>query len=143
MSRRIEGEELRAFLLEGTRTAMIATVRKDGRPHISPVWFTLDGDDVVFAAPADAVKVRTLRNDPRIGVCVELAEFPYGFVAIDGVATLLDDAEVAAAWFDRIARRYVPEGAPSRPDGEDPFYRPVGVLVRVHAERVVAISYDG
>lgn len=33
--------EQRAFLLEGTRTAKLATVRKDGRPHVVPVWFEL------------------------------------------------------------------------------------------------------
>ncbi|MGQ0805486.1 MAG: hypothetical protein ACT4PI_16700 [Actinomycetota bacterium] len=33
--------EWKAFLLEGTRTAKLATTRKDGRPHVSPIWFLL------------------------------------------------------------------------------------------------------
>ena len=35
--------EQRAFLMEQVRTAKLATVRKDGRPHVVPVWFDLDG----------------------------------------------------------------------------------------------------
>ena len=30
-------DETRAFLLEGTRTAALATIRADGRPHVAPV----------------------------------------------------------------------------------------------------------
>ncbi|TMD44650.1 MAG: PPOX class F420-dependent enzyme, partial [Chloroflexi bacterium] len=40
--------EQRAFLLEGTRTGKLATVRKDGRPHVVPIWFHLDGNTLVF-----------------------------------------------------------------------------------------------
>ena len=40
--------EWRSFLLTGARTAKLATVRPDSRPHVAPVWFTLDGDDLVF-----------------------------------------------------------------------------------------------
>jgi PPOX class probable F420-dependent enzyme len=142
MSRRMDPEEIREFLLAGNRTAMIATVRRDGRPHVSPVWFTLDGDDVVFVAPADAVKVRILRRDPRISVGVDRADHPPAFVGIDGVATIVEDAAVAAEWLERIAARYVPPGEPSHPDEPDPYYRKVGVLVRVRAEHVLAINYD-
>jgi hypothetical protein len=39
---------VREFLAAGTRTAKVATVRKDGSPHVTPVWFVLDGNDLVF-----------------------------------------------------------------------------------------------
>jgi PPOX class probable F420-dependent enzyme len=35
-------DEIRSFLLEGTRTGKLATTRADGRPHVTPVWFVLD-----------------------------------------------------------------------------------------------------
>ena len=41
-------EERRAFLSAGTRTGILSTVRRDGRPHAAPIWFVLDGDDIVF-----------------------------------------------------------------------------------------------
>ncbi len=38
----------RGFLAEGTRTGKLATVRKDGRPHVMPVWFVLSDHEIVF-----------------------------------------------------------------------------------------------
>ena len=52
-------QEWRAFVQEGTRTGKLATVRKDGRPHVMPVWFVLDGDDVLFNTGAETVRAAT------------------------------------------------------------------------------------
>ncbi len=84
-------EQRRRFLLEGTRTAILATVRADGRPHAAPVWFTLDGDDVLFTTAAATVKGRNLRRDGRATVVVDLQEPPYAYVMLSGTATLSDD----------------------------------------------------
>ena len=56
MGRAMSDDERRAFLTEGTRTAKLATVRADGRPHVAPVWFVLDGDVVVFNTGAATVE---------------------------------------------------------------------------------------
>ena len=48
--------EWHAFLLFGERTAKVATVRSDGRPHVAPVWFVLDSDKLVFMTGKDTVK---------------------------------------------------------------------------------------
>ena len=40
--------EWREFVMAGTRTGKLAVTRKDGSPHVTPVWFALDGDDVVL-----------------------------------------------------------------------------------------------
>ena len=84
-------EQRRRFLLEGTRTAILATVRADGRPHAAPVWFTLDGDDVLFTTAAATVKGRNLRRDGRATVVVDLQEPPYAYVMLSGTTTLSDD----------------------------------------------------
>ena len=55
----------RAFLLAPGRTGHLATARADGRAHVAPIRFTLDGEDVVFNTGADTVKGRNLR---RLGV---------------------------------------------------------------------------
>ncbi len=39
--RQMTADEYRAFLRERPRTAKLATVRADGRPHIAPIWFDL------------------------------------------------------------------------------------------------------
>ena len=39
---------VREFLTTGTRTGKVAFTASDGRALVAPVWFVLDGDDVVF-----------------------------------------------------------------------------------------------
>ena len=38
MAREMSREEWRAFVMEGTRTAKVAVVRRDGSPSVAPVW---------------------------------------------------------------------------------------------------------
>jgi nitroimidazol reductase NimA-like FMN-containing flavoprotein (pyridoxamine 5'-phosphate oxidase superfamily) len=70
--RRLSDAEWRAFLLEGTRTAKLGVVRKDGSPLVTPVWFVLDDDGlIVFETGRESVKGRALCRDPRLSICVE------------------------------------------------------------------------
>ena len=52
MAKRMDHDEWQAFVGHGTRTAKVAVVRKDGTPHVVPVWFVLDEDDFVFTTVA-------------------------------------------------------------------------------------------
>jgi len=48
----------REFISKGTLTGKLATVRKDGRPHVTPVWFVLDGDEIVFTTSSPRPRPR-------------------------------------------------------------------------------------
>jgi PPOX class probable F420-dependent enzyme len=128
--------EYRAFLLDRPRTANVATIRSDGRPHVAPVWFDLDGDDLVFTTWDTTVKAANLRRDPRVALLVDDEAPPFAFVRIDGLATVVDAAPDLRAWTTRIAARYV--GA----DQAEAFGVRNGVLgellVRVTPSRIVA-----
>jgi len=100
-------EEIRTFLSAGTRTGKVAWVGKDGRPHVTPIWFLLDGDDVVFNTGADSAKGRALRRDPRISLVVDEEAAPYSFVKIDGSATTTADLDEVRRWATRIGGRYM------------------------------------
>jgi PPOX class probable F420-dependent enzyme len=129
-------DETRAFLLAGTRTAAVATIRPAGRPHVAPVWFLLDGDDVVFTTGADTVKAANIRRDGRVSLLVDDETPPFAFVQIDGVATLSDDLAAVRMWAERIGGRYmgaeraVEYGARNAVPGE--------LLVRVRPTHVIA-----
>ena len=56
----MDDAEWRAFVSEGTRTGKLATTRHDGRPHVVPIWFVLDGDDFVFNTGAHSIKGRAV-----------------------------------------------------------------------------------
>jgi PPOX class probable F420-dependent enzyme len=106
--RRMGPEETRAFLMEGTRTGKLATVRADGRPHVTPVWFVLDGDDLIFNTGETSVKARDIRRDERVSLLVDDERFPYAFVLVEGVAKLIDDLAAVRRGAFAIAARYVP-----------------------------------
>ncbi|MGH0037969.1 MAG: PPOX class F420-dependent oxidoreductase [Myxococcota bacterium] len=129
--------EWRDFLLAGARTAKLATVRPDGRPHVAPVWFSLDAGDLVFTTMANTVKGRNLRANPQAAICVDEEEFPFAFVLVQGPARIeaLPPGELLP-FTTRIARRYVGDdraeayGRRNAVEGE--------VLVRVPLEEVIA-----
>jgi PPOX class probable F420-dependent enzyme len=107
MGRAMRDDERRAFLAEGTRTAKLATVRVDGRPHIAPIWFVLDDDAVVFNTGAGTVKGRALARDPRVTLCVDDERPPFAFVIIEGTAEIDTDLDDMLTWATRIGGRYM------------------------------------
>ncbi len=100
-------EQYKAFLLTGTRTGKLATVRKNGRSHIAPIWFDLDGDELVFMTWHESVKAANLRRDPRVPICVDEEVPPYAFVIVEGTAVINEDPDQRAYWARRIAARYM------------------------------------
>jgi PPOX class probable F420-dependent enzyme len=134
-------EARRAFLTSGTRTAILATTRADGRPHAVPVCFVLDGDDVLFLTNQATAKGRDLQRDPRVTLVVDDETPPFAFVMIEGEARLSwapDDIDRVAPG---IAERY------DGPDGVEEFVRfaheDLGMLVRVKPTRIVALDRVG
>lgn len=102
-------DEQRAFLLYGTRTGKLATVRKDGRPHIAPVWFILVGDTIVFNTGEKTVKGMNIRRDSRVSLCVDDEAPPFAYLIIEGTASLSDDPRELLDVATRIGGRYMGE----------------------------------
>ncbi|MFB7615749.1 PPOX class F420-dependent oxidoreductase [Kitasatospora sp. NPDC056181] len=128
--------EWRAFLSAGTRTAKIATTRADGRPHVAPVWFLLDGDEIVFNTGANTVKGRTLARDGRVMLCVDDEHPPFSYVLVQGTANLSDDLAEVRTWATRIAARYMGEDLAEQYGARNGV--PGELLVRVKIEKVGA-----
>jgi PPOX class probable F420-dependent enzyme len=101
--------EQREFLLRGTHTAKLATVRKDGRPHVVPIWFVLDGDTLIFNTGDTSVKARNMRRDARVTICVDDEVAPYAFIIIEGTAVLEQNSADLKLWATRIGGRYMGE----------------------------------
>jgi PPOX class probable F420-dependent enzyme len=130
--------ERRAFLAHGTRTGKLATRRADGQPHVAPVWFVLDGDDLVFMTWHASVRGRAVQRDARVALVVDDETFPYSFVLVEGTATVSRDPQARRHWARRIASRYVPA---HRIDAYAERNAAEGELVvRINAHRWVARS---
>ncbi|MEO5875750.1 MAG: PPOX class F420-dependent oxidoreductase [Streptosporangiaceae bacterium] len=128
--------EWRAFVSEGTRTGKLATVRPDGRPHLAPVWFVLDGDDVVFNTGRTSVKGRNLAHENRVSLCVDSEVPPFSFVVIEGHAEVSEDLEPMLHWARRIGARYMGEDKGAEFGKRNAV--PGELLVRIHISKVIA-----
>ena len=130
-------QQVLAFLRSPVRTATLATTRKDGRPHVAPIWYDVDDDGtVLFNTGATTVKGHAIRRDGIVALCVQDDQPPFTFVIVEGDATWTDDLAEVRAWAARIGGRYM--GA----DRAEEFGARNGVpgelLVRVTPARVVA-----
>jgi PPOX class probable F420-dependent enzyme len=108
----MDPDEVRAFLSgEPPRPAVLATTRKDGRPHVTPVWYVLDDDgSIVFTTGADTVKGRTLRRTGWAAMTVDDDRPPFSFVTVAGPITISEDLGEVRAWAARIGGRYMGAG---------------------------------
>ena len=138
MSRPMTHDEWRTFVQAGTHTGKLAVARKDGSPHVVPIWFVLDGDDFVFTTNTTTVKGKSLRRDGRAALCVDDEKPPFAFVSVEGTARTSTDLDEMRVWTTKIGARYM--GA----DRAAEFGRRNAVegelLVRLTPDRVVAID---
>jgi PPOX class probable F420-dependent enzyme len=136
MAQKMTDEQWRAFVSHGTRTGKLSTVRADGSPHVTPIWFLLDGDDVVFTTGDQTSKGRAVRHDPRLVLCVDLPEPPYSFVQVQGTAVVSEDLDAMLPIATALGARYM--GA----DRAEEFGRrnavPGELLVRLTPTKVLA-----
>ncbi|MEA2617701.1 MAG: hypothetical protein QOE72_3484 [Chloroflexota bacterium] len=134
--REMGDEKRRAFLLEGTRTGRLAVTRRDGSPYVLPVWFLLDGDDVIFMTGADTVRGRALRRDGRASMLVDEERPPYAFVRIDGRAQISEDLGEMRRWARALGARYMGEEVADRFAERNAV--PGELLVRIVPHRISA-----
>ncbi|MFB9729579.1 PPOX class F420-dependent oxidoreductase [Haloechinothrix salitolerans] len=71
--------------------AVLATARADGSPQLSPVLVALDASGTpVISTRAPAYKVRNVRRDPRVSLCVLPDEFFGDWMQLDGTADIVE-----------------------------------------------------
>jgi PPOX class probable F420-dependent enzyme len=132
----MDDAEWRAFVCEGTRTAKLATARRDGRPHVVPIWFVLDSDQFVFTTGEGSVKGRALQRTGIAALCVDDERPPYAFVSVTGTVEISRDQSELLRWATLIGGRYM--GA----ERAEEFGRRNAdldeLLVRLHADHVFA-----
>ena len=89
-------KEIRKFLMQGTLTGKLATVKKDGSPHVVPIWFILDDStdnnnssgDIIFTTNSMSVKAKNLQHDNRVSICIDDQTPPFSFVTVYGTAKI-------------------------------------------------------
>jgi PPOX class probable F420-dependent enzyme len=138
MAVRMTRDQAYEFLAEGTRTGKLATTRADGRPHVAPIWFVIDGDDLLFNTNSQTLKGKALLRDPRAALTVDLEEPPFAFVTVEGTVTIETDPAAMLPYSIAMARRYMGEeraeeyGRRNAVEGE--------LLIRLHPTHIVGLD---
>jgi PPOX class probable F420-dependent enzyme len=117
-------------LLEAKNFAHVATIRKDGRPYVIPVWVHTDGEHVIVNSAEGRIWPKHLERDPRVTVTVANMENPYEYAQITGTVAerTHDDADEV---IDSLAKKYMDlDEYPFRQAGEQ------RVTIRITPEKV-------
>src|SRR4051812_28433319 len=137
-------KEIRRFLLQGTLTGKLATVKNDGTPHVVPIWFILNditdnntSGDIIFTTSSMSVKAKNIQHDNRVSICIDDQTPPFSFVTVYGIAKIQQYKQnELLKWATKIAERYMGKknaesyGKRNSTEGE--------MLVRIKPRRTVA-----
>ncbi len=100
--------ERQSFLSSGAKVLQVATIGKDGAPHLAPMWFVMEDGNIVFRSFTKSQKIVNLMRDPRLTVLVEAGN-AYGElqgVMITGTARLVTDPDYVLKIYGGLAARY-------------------------------------
>lgn len=100
---RMTKEQVDDFL-QGSRHAIVSTIRKDGSSQLSPTWYLYEGGNIYIFVPVDSVKYRNLKRDPRISICIDGGHPDARAVMIYGDAEIVETYD---DWREEIRFRYV------------------------------------
>jgi len=93
-------------LIKGKNFAFVATINKDGSPHLTPVWIDTDGDNVLVNTTLDRQKFQNISRDPRLAVGVFDTADPYEYVSIRGKVAKRITGKEAEDHIDNLAFKY-------------------------------------
>ena len=107
--------EVARFLMQSTFTGKLATVKKDGSPHVVPIWFVVEygkgrgkARNVILTTGDTSVKANNIQHDGRVSICIDDQKPPFSFVTIHGTAKIYPyKQKEVLEWATKIAERYV------------------------------------
>ena len=100
--------DVRDFLGE-PHVAALATVRPNGRPHVTPVWYEFDGQEFIVSSFRTTQKVHNVSRKGFAALCIYDQALPYRQVIVEGSARV--GSPLDNVWRERVAIRYLGESA--------------------------------
>lgn len=117
---------------------VITTLRSDGSPTSSVIFYARDGDELIFSTTSSRLKAKTVRREPRVSLTVLDEGAPFGYVTVEGTATVQDTDIIPG----HIRINEAMRGGPFEPpEGYvERLEREGRVIIRVKAERVSGVT---
>ena len=104
---------IEAFLT-GPKNIIVAGIRKDGRPHVSPNWFFWDGEKFYVSTTRKRAKYNIFRRDPRVELVID-DPADRRYIGLSGTVEVREDIPANLDFFRGIHRKH---GRPIPPDDE-------------------------
>ena len=117
--------------LRTTHHAIVATIASDGTPQVTPNWYLWDGA-VFWVSTLDwTVKVKNLRRDPRVTLCIDPGVRRVDYAQVKGIAEIIE-GDVREGTLELI-RKYEPDEESALRHWED--IKEDRVLIKVVPQR--------
>ena len=121
-----------AEFLEKKHFGKVATVKKDGSPHVTPIWYMIDGGKLIVNTTTDRVKYYNIRRDPRVSFLVDDG---YPYVMILGKARIATERD-ALKDIETLAIRYTGEEA-GKKAARERYWKQPRISIEIVPEKVV------
>ena len=129
-------DERKKFLAEH-RLCVVGYARVGGPPALSPVYYAVDGDDLLISTTASREKAKAIKRNPDVSVCVLGEAMPFPYLTVYGRGRI-EDANVVETMMkvgERMTGSPIPESA--RPAIEKRAQDEGRVVLRVTPEGFV------
>jgi PPOX class probable F420-dependent enzyme len=130
---KLSEEELR-FLFQGRNLAFLATLSKDGSPHVTPVWAEMVDDLILINTFESSAKNKHITKDKRIALSVVEQNNPFNMVSIKG-RVIEQATDGADEHLKRLAKKYLGIG---RYYYRRPKHR--RIIIKIKPEQTMGLS---
>ena len=136
---RMSDEDLWPFV-ESQKSLQVATLNRDGTPHLTTLWFGMLDGDIVFETFTKSQKIVNLKRDPRIAVLVEDGDVYNELrgVSINGRAELYDQPEQVYRYALAVTLKNNPGLTPEQQDAAARMMSQKRTAVVVKPQRIVS-----
>lgn len=118
-------------LFEGKNFAYVASLTRDGSPHVTPTWVDIDNSTILVNTAVGRIKQKNISRDGRLALAIADQINPYDMVTVRGKVIEQITGPVAEEHIDKLAKKYLgKEKYPGRASGEK------RILLKIKPEKI-------
>jgi PPOX class probable F420-dependent enzyme len=123
-------------LFEGKNLVYVASLMKDGSPHVAPTWVDIDNGTILVNTAVGRLKQKNISRDGRVALAIADHDNPYNMVTIRGKVVDQIIGQEAEEHIDKLAKKYIGKDKyPGRAPGER------RVILKIKPEKVFHMNY--
>jgi PPOX class probable F420-dependent enzyme len=123
-------------LFEGKNLVYVASLMKDGSPHVAPTWVDIDNGTILVNTAVGRVKQKNISRDGRVALAIADHDNPYNMVTLRGKVVDQITGQEAEEHIDKLAKKYIGKDKyPGRAPGER------RVILKIKPEKVYHMNY--